>query len=119
MAAGGNRDRSQDARYKLGRSRQAMADKISRLAGVPPFHIDVAHGQVETRAWLEAVADAVGVSPLGVPRKPQIAKKIVEALGGTWPPNGFTGGQDGMSHLSSPGFNALCTAIENFYDEDG
>lgn len=95
-----------------------MADTISRLTGVPPFRIDVAHGQVESRAWLEAVAKAVGVSPLGVPRKPQIAKKIVEALGQAWPENGFTGGQDGMSHLSSPGFNALCAAIERFYGQE-
>jgi hypothetical protein len=95
-----------------------MADTISQLTGVPTFRIDVANGQVETRAWLEAVANAVGVSPLGVPRKPQIAKKVVEALGGSWPANGFTGGQDGMSHLSSPGFNALCAAIENFYADE-
>lgn len=92
-----------------------MANLISSLTGAPPFRIDVANGQVETRAWLEQVARAVGVSPLGVPRKPEIAKKIVVALGGTWPDNGFTGGTDGMSHLSSPGFNALCDAIETYY----
>ena len=92
-----------------------MADSISNLTGVPTFRIDVANGQVETRVWLEAVARSVGVSPLGVPRKPQIARKVVEALGGVWPDNGYTGGQDGMSHLSSPGFNALCEAIEQYY----
>jgi hypothetical protein len=68
-------------RSDAGMTKQEICDAIASKLGIPKHKL--ATGGTEPSAFWHAVCDAVGVSKGGT--KPDMARRVVESLGGRWP----------------------------------
>jgi 5-methylcytosine-specific restriction endonuclease McrA len=61
-------------------AKQAVADEIAAFLRIP--RDELGPGSKEHLAFLQDIADALGLSPIG--SKLEVAQRVVEHLGGTW-----------------------------------
>lgn len=86
-------------------SKQAVVDELADLLKIP--RSDLGPGSKEHLAFLQGIADALGLSPVG--GKPAVAQRIVEHLGGEWTRACYSVGDT----IQTTAFRIMLNAIRN------
>jgi len=94
-------------------TKQQIMDKISSLISIPKF--TVSNGGTEPRAFLEAIAEQLGLGTLIVGLdKPGIGKCVLESFGRPWLPEFDSAG----STVTREGLLAIEKLLEDLFKDN-